>query len=63
MILFLFISPLITIAQWQSEWVYYNSQGKLSYKSDPLGNKIPDFSMVGYKGGLIDLPKSSVQLV
>ena len=37
---------------WKSEWVYYDKNGKLVYKKDALGNRIPDFGKVGYKKGL-----------
>src|SRR5687767_4654770 len=36
--------------------VYPGADGKLVYIADSLGNKIPDFSNAGYKGGGVSLP-------
>ena len=36
--------------------VYPGTDGKLVYAADSLGNKIPDFSNAGYKGGGIPIP-------
>jgi hypothetical protein len=36
--------------------VYPGSDGKLVYIADSLGNKIPDFSNAGYKGGGVPIP-------
>ena len=36
--------------------VYPGIDGKLVYISDSLGNKIPDFSNAGYKGGGVSIP-------
>jgi len=36
--------------------VYPGGDGKLVYISDSLGNKIPDFSNAGYKGGGVAIP-------
>jgi len=41
---------------WQSQIVYYGSDSSLVYVSDPEGNRIPDFSYAGYKGGLEEIP-------
>lgn len=43
-------------AQWQSSIVYYDSTGKLVYVADSEGNRIPDFSYAGYKGGGVAIP-------
>src|SRR5437588_12768194 len=32
------------------------SDGKLVYKADEKGNRVPDFSFAGYKGGGVALP-------
>jgi hypothetical protein len=37
--------------------VYPGADGKLVYVADSLGNRIPDFSNAGYKGGGIPLPQ------
>jgi len=36
--------------------VYPGTDGKLVYVADSLGNRIPDFSNAGYKGGGISIP-------
>jgi hypothetical protein len=36
--------------------VYPGVDGKLVYVADSLGNKIPDFSNAGYKGGGVTIP-------
>src|SRR6187549_3777306 len=36
--------------------VYPGVDGKLVYVADSLGNKIPDFSNAGYKGGGVAIP-------
>src|ERR1051325_10670593 len=36
--------------------VYPGVDGKLVYVADSLGNKIPDFSNAGYKGGGVPIP-------
>src|SRR5688572_28614113 len=37
--------------------VYPGADGKLVYVADSLGNRIPDFSNAGYKGGGVPLPQ------
>lgn len=48
----------LSVAQtsWQSEVVTFDSKGKLVYKIDSEGNRIPDFSYAGYKNGEVDIP-------
>jgi hypothetical protein len=41
--------------------VYPGVDGKLVYVADSLGNKIPDFSNAGYKGGGISIPYVAVK--
>ncbi|HOI28697.1 MAG TPA: T9SS type A sorting domain-containing protein [Melioribacteraceae bacterium] len=41
---------------WQSNIVYIGNDGKLVYVSDSEGNRIPDFSGAGFKGGGIEIP-------
>jgi hypothetical protein len=36
--------------------VYPGIDGRLVYVADSLGNKIPDFSNAGYKGGGVTIP-------
>ena len=41
--------------------VYPGTDGKLVYVADSLGNKIPDFSNAGYKGGGISIPYVAIK--
>lgn len=55
LISFFFIIPLISIAQFSSEILYYEND-RLTYVSDADGNRIPDFSHAGYRGGGVPIP-------
>ena len=41
--------------------VYPGTDGRLVYVADSLGNKIPDFSNAGYKGGGVPIPYVAVK--
>ena len=41
--------------------VYPGIDGKLVYVPDSLGNKIPDFSNAGYKGGGVLIPNVAIR--
>ena len=41
---------------WISAKVPYDANGRLTYPADGNGNRIPDFSHAGYKGGGVPLP-------
>jgi hypothetical protein len=41
--------------------VYPGTNGRLVYASDSLGNKIPDFSHAGYKGGGVPIPYVAIK--
>ena len=41
--------------------VYPGTDGKLVYVADSLGNKIPDFSNAGYKGGGVPIPYVAIK--
>ena len=43
--------------------VYPGIDGKLVYVGDSLGNKIPDFSNAGYKGGGVAIPYVPVKVI
>src|SRR5436190_17118676 len=45
----------------QSEWVHFDSSGKLVYKKLPTGEKILDFSYAGYGGGGAAFPDVAVK--
>src|SRR5688500_12192344 len=40
----------------QSIWAYPGTDGKLLYKPLPLGDKIGDYTNVGYMGGTVPIP-------
>ncbi|HWW02201.1 MAG TPA: hypothetical protein VNZ64_21045 [Candidatus Acidoferrum sp.] len=46
----------------QNEWVYFDANGKLAYKSLPAGDRIMDFSSAGYMGGGVALPSVPVKV-
>ncbi|MDT0630915.1 hypothetical protein [Rubrivirga litoralis] len=41
---------------WESDIVYEGADGQLVYVSDDEGNRVPDFSRAGYRGGGVALP-------
>ncbi len=43
--------------------VYPGVDGKLVYVADSLGNKIPDFSNAGYKGGGVSIPLVPIKAI
>ncbi len=45
---------------WNSSIIYHGDDGHLIYHSDEDGNRIPDFSHAGYRGGGVDLPEVQV---
>ena len=46
----------------KSQWVYLNSQGKLTYKTLDRGDKIMDFSHAGYMSGGVIIPSVPVKI-
>lgn len=46
----------------KSEWVYFNPQGKLVYKTLEGGDRIMDFSHAGYMGGGVSIPSPPVRI-
>ncbi|RZL34738.1 MAG: hypothetical protein EOO96_08810, partial [Pedobacter sp.] len=53
-----------TFAQkfWESKYVKVKNDGKLVYLPDEQGNIIPDFSRVGYRQNLVQIPNVPVML-
>ncbi|MAQ93690.1 MAG: peptidoglycan-binding protein [Rhodothermaceae bacterium] len=56
-------SALLTLATtacavqgWESAIVSTDPDGRLQYATDAEGNRVPDFSRAGYRGGGVDLP-------
>lgn len=47
---------------WNSSILYKGDDGSLIYHSDENGNRIPDFSHAGYKGGGVPLPDLPVRI-
>lgn len=54
-VLFLFGSGF-AIAREPVKWLAMDAAGRLAYGTDELGNRVPDFSTAGYRGGGVDLP-------
>ncbi len=56
----IFAAVCIACAPWaraaDSQWVYVGQDGRLQYLMDDTGNRIMDFSSVGYQGGTVPLP-------
>lgn len=48
---------------WQSSRAYYDANGKFVYTEDAQGNRIPDFSNAGYRGGGVELPDVTVKKI
>src|SRR5688500_5619110 len=46
----------------ESAKVRFDSNGRLFYPADASGNRIPDYSHAGYKGGGVPLPTVPVVL-
>ena len=46
----------------KSQWVYLNTDGKLTYKTLDNGDKIMDFSYAGYMGGGVSIPSVPVKI-
>src|SRR5262249_59649004 len=42
-----------------SSWIKVGASGRLIYSTDDTGDRIMDYSTVGYKGGLVPLPTYS----
>lgn len=49
-------------AQSYSQWVYPGDGGQLVYVADGLGNRIANYSRVGYHGGLAPIPNVPVRV-
>ncbi len=54
------LSYVQKIYSWESKIVFYGINGKLLYIKDEEGNRIPDFSHAGYKGGGVPIPDITV---
>ena len=52
----IFCAQNVFAQEWQSSIVYFDSQNKLVYETDPAGNSIPDFSYAGYKNSNDTIP-------
>lgn len=47
----------------QGAWVQLAEDGRLLYRRDTLGDRLPDFAMCGYKGGAESIPEAPVRVV
>lgn len=59
----LFYSVFSTVQAQQAPSILYEDEGRLTYISDPEGNRIPDFSHSGYRGGGVPLPYPSAKII
>ena len=59
---FAVISCCIAQSSAKSQWVYLNTEGKLTYKTLDKGDKIMDFSHAGYMGGGVSIPSVPVKI-
>ena len=57
-----FIAAPMPAHAWESAKVQYGSNGRLFYPADANGNRIPDYSHAGYKGGGVPLPAVPIVL-
>jgi hypothetical protein len=57
--LLLLCAPSLLLAQ--SRWAHLGPDGKLVYAHSPKGDRIPDFSSAGYRGGGVALPRVPIQ--
>ena len=46
----------------QSQWVHFGADGKLVYARSSNGDRIPDFSWAGYRGGGVALPNVATRV-
>lgn len=53
----------LALAHAEEPWVRLGSDGKLIYRADEHGNRIPDFSNCGYGGGGVPIPDVPVKEV
>jgi len=60
--IFVVLSFISCLSAATSQWVHYDSSGKLAYFKDDLGNRILDFSYAGYHGGGFALPNVPVKV-
>ena len=56
LLLTLALTPVVGAQAWESEIVSSGTDGRLAYVSDAEGNRVPDFSRAGYRGGGVELP-------
>jgi len=54
-------SFLAQASQAQSQWVHFGVNGRLVYHKTAKGDRIPDFSSAGYRGGGVALPVAIVR--
>jgi hypothetical protein len=55
-----FVFAFTSIPKWQSKFVTTNKDATLNYLQDKNGNRIPDFSLVGYYKGDKEIPSVKV---
>jgi hypothetical protein len=56
------VVPLHSAACAQSSWVHLGARGRLVYRTTRRGDRIPDFSSCGYRGGGVALPDAPAKI-
>lgn len=59
---FLFAACFSVYSQQQSSPISLHEDGSLSYSASENGDRIPDFSYAGYRGGDLPIPSAQVQI-
>ena len=57
------VSPDAEATKARSQWVYFDPNGELTYRTLPTGDRIMDFSSAGYMGGGVAIPAVPVRAV
>src|ERR1051326_5393317 len=63
LILFLLFNALVAMGADESKRYVYSTTNGLVYEKDERGNRIPDFSYAGYRGGGVALPDVSARVI
>lgn len=57
------LSAQVIVEQGSSKQIHFDASGKLVYQKDRLGNRLPDFSYVGYHSGEKAIPYVPVKII
>src|SRR6185369_9581183 len=59
---FVFAAPILRANTNLSTWVFPGTSGRLLYSTDASGNRVLDYTAVGYKGGGVPIPNVPVKV-